>query len=152
MCESVGWWCSNLNTYGKSLSFPLVHFFLQLGGEGKNEFSKCVILYAQFDIFSIHFDCSLFLSLLSPACCGCSGGMMMIVILVRFTTGGIVVTMINVETEIIDTLKVFSPSREGSLCSPSPMSVWKLPPLTNLDNAPHHVNPGTFCLLIFFHH
>lgn len=27
------------------------------GGEGKNEFSKCVILYAQFDIFSIHFDC-----------------------------------------------------------------------------------------------
>jgi hypothetical protein len=47
----VRWWlCSNLRTYG---GFPPP----TPSAEGKNEFSKCVILYAQFDIFSIYFEC-----------------------------------------------------------------------------------------------
>lgn len=118
MCESVGWWCSNLNTYGKSLSFPLVHFFSGFGGwREKWIFQMCYFICAIWHFFHPLWLLSLLslcLSLPPPACCGCPGGMM-IVILVWFTTGRIVVTMINVETEIIDTLKVFSPSQR---CQP----------------------------------
>lgn len=124
MCESVGWWCSNLNTYGKSLSFPLVHFFSGCEGvKGKMNFPNVLFYMRNLTFFPSTLTAFASLALpCSPTRCGCSDGMM-IVILVSFTTGRIVVTMINVETEIIDTLKVFFFSYSGMsarVCPPSP--------------------------------
>lgn len=60
----VRWWlCSNLCTYGKP-PFPIPsHSLGRVFLSEQNEFSKCVILYAQFDIFSIYFERPFFFSI-----------------------------------------------------------------------------------------
>ena len=60
------WWCSNLHTYGKSLSFStcsllfsvLCFFCFSLSrGEGKMNFPNVLFYMRNLTFFSIHFDC-----------------------------------------------------------------------------------------------